>query len=395
MSSSPEPRSAVIIEDDPDIRGLLAVILRKLGFDVTEAPDGISGVEAVRSTRADLVTLDLNLPDIDGMEVCRRLREFSDAYIVMLTARTDELDRLTGLDTGADDYINKPFSPKEIQARINALFRRSRTPSAPVNDELARAAEVQQSLLPQERVLLDDYDVAGNFRPSRSVGGDFYDWYQTPGSLHLTFADAMGKGMGAALIAATVRAVMRSVAGRTEIDNAFTAASHTIAADLNQSGSFVTMFHARLHTASGKVSYIDAGHGLALHIPAEGTARRLRSAGPPLGAWMDQPWPASSLNLSPGDALVVVSDGVLDAFPTLQEFTTEVESAVRAEPTAEAACEALLRLAPADAADDDVTALVVRRRSGDGTDDGTGVARISASPAAAVGAAPERTDFPH
>ncbi|WP_420179058.1 PP2C family protein-serine/threonine phosphatase [Paenarthrobacter sp. TA1.8] len=367
MVSSPPVRHAVVVEDDADIRGLLVLVLEQLDFVVTEAPDGLSGVEAVRRTNAELVTLDINLPDIDGMEVCRRLREFSDAYILMLTARADEIDRLNGLDTGADDYINKPFSPKELQARIRALFRRARTPAAPAedtgqSDELARAAVVQQSLLPRETVRLSGYDVAGAFRPSRSVGGDFYDWYQTRDGMHFTFADAMGKGMGAALIAATVRAVMRSVADTPAIDAAFGSASATIASDLDQSGSFVTMFHARLDSASGTLRYIDAGHGLALHVPAEGAARRLVSAGPPVGILDNQLWPASELDLEPGDSLVIVSDGVLDAHNSLEDFQRNVEKVARSGATADDVCAALLELAPAATAEDDVTAVVVRRK---------------------------------
>ncbi|MFJ4030360.1 PP2C family protein-serine/threonine phosphatase [Paenarthrobacter sp. NPDC089989] len=366
VSTSPK-RHAVVVEDDEDIRGLLVVVLEQLDFIVTEAQDGLTGVEAVKNTNAELITLDINLPDIDGMEVCRRVREFSDAYVLMLTARADELDRLTGLDTGADDYLTKPFSPKELQARIRALFRRARTPAQPTedprqSDELARAAVVQKSLLPQEKVRLDDYDVAGAFRPSRSVGGDFYDWYQTADGMHLTFADAMGKGMGAALIAATVRAVMRSVADNPAIDSAFASAGATIASDLDQSGSFVTMFHARLDSASGRLSYIDAGHGLGLHIPAQGAARRLVSAGPPVGILEDEVWPAAELNLEPGDSLVIVSDGILDAHVSLEDFIRNVEKATRNEGTSEQICAALLELAPAATAEDDVTAVVVRRK---------------------------------
>lgn len=125
MPSIAEPRRAVVIEDDPDIRGLIARILVNQGFDVTEAGAGLPGIEAVRRTNADLVTLDLNLPDLDGLEVCKKLREFSDAFIIMLTARVDEINKLTGLDSGADDYVSKPFSPREFKSRINALFRRA------------------------------------------------------------------------------------------------------------------------------------------------------------------------------------------------------------------------------------------------------------------------------
>jgi serine phosphatase RsbU (regulator of sigma subunit) len=363
MPSIPEARRAVVIEDDPDIRGLLVRVLVKQGFEVSQAQAGLPGVEEVRRAKPDLVTLDLNLPDMDGLEVCKLLREFSDAFIVMLTARTDELDKLTGLDNGADDYISKPFSPRELQSRINALFRRHQPRAADPaqHSELERATEVQQSLLPKEDVRVDGYDLAGAFRPSRSVGGDFYDWYRTPDGLHLTFADAMGKGMGAALIAATVRAVMRSTGHRRDLDAAFASAATTIAADLDSSNSFATLFHARLDAASGVVNYIDAGHGLALHVRANGELHRLQSGGPPVGAWAGSAWPQSAIGLAPGDSLVVVSDGVLDVFDSVESFTEAVGSATRGQASAQAASDAILALAPAESAEDDVTVVVVRR----------------------------------
>jgi serine phosphatase RsbU (regulator of sigma subunit) len=362
MLSNPETRRAVVIEDDSDIRSLLVRVLSRQGFEVTEAGAGRPGVEEVRRVRPDLVTLDLNLPDLDGLEVCKLLREFSDAFIVMLTARAEELDKLAGLDNGADDYISKPFSPRELQARVNALFRRRKPPvvDAAAVKELERATEVQQSLLPKEDVRVEGYDLAGAFRPSRNVGGDFYDWYRTPEGLHLTFADAMGKGMGAALIAATVRAVMRSM-GRQNLDGAFAAASTAIAADLDSSGSFVTLFHARLDAASGTVDCVDAGHGLALHVHADGTVRRLPSGGPPVGAWAGSAWPRATLTLAPGDSLVVVSDGVLDVFDSVEAFTEAVLAATHGQESAQSASDAILSLAPADSAEDDATAVVLHR----------------------------------
>ena len=123
-------RRAVVIEDDDDVRTLLTQLLQQAGFDVTAADNGAAGIRAVRELDADLVTLDLNLPDLDGIEVCRRIRDISEAYIVMLTGRPDEIDRLVGLETGADDYLTKPFSPRELRARVAAMMRRPRTRAA-------------------------------------------------------------------------------------------------------------------------------------------------------------------------------------------------------------------------------------------------------------------------
>lgn len=126
MGSESIDRRAVIVEDDEDIRLLLTRTLSMQGFDVVVASNGIDGLARIREHSPDLVTLDLNLPDLDGTEVCRRLRNFSDAYVVMITARVDEIDELMGLQIGADDFVTKPFSPRSLQARITAMFRRPR-----------------------------------------------------------------------------------------------------------------------------------------------------------------------------------------------------------------------------------------------------------------------------
>jgi DNA-binding response OmpR family regulator len=102
---------AVVIEDDLDVRNLLEVVLRQAGFEVHTVAEGREGVEAVRDIGPDVVTLDVGLPDIDGFEVLRRIRQFSAAYVVMLTGREDEVDVLAALQGGPDDYITKPFRP--------------------------------------------------------------------------------------------------------------------------------------------------------------------------------------------------------------------------------------------------------------------------------------------
>ncbi|EMY35352.1 winged helix family two component transcriptional regulator [Arthrobacter crystallopoietes BAB-32] len=129
-----EPGVAVVIEDDADIRNLVLAVLQQSGFDVHAAGTGKEGVETVRREGAAVVTLDVGLPDIDGYEVLRRIREFSDCYVVMLTARSDELDTLTGLQSGADDYLTKPFRPRELRARISAMQRRPRPSQGPVGN---------------------------------------------------------------------------------------------------------------------------------------------------------------------------------------------------------------------------------------------------------------------
>ena len=127
-------RTAVVVEDDGDLGDLISGLLDQSGFEVTVARTGADALALVRETRPDLVTLDMSLPDIDGVEVCRQIRQVSDCYVIVISGRTAEVDRLVGLEVGADDYLVKPFSMRELQARVAALFRRPRgtVPAAPV-----------------------------------------------------------------------------------------------------------------------------------------------------------------------------------------------------------------------------------------------------------------------
>ena len=117
------------------MRALIEFTLSTQGFEVQTVDSGLAGIEAVRTFDPDLITLDVGLPGIDGIETCRRIREFADAYIIMITARDDEIDRLLGLETGADDYLSKPFSVRELKARVNALFRRPRRGAGAVSQQ--------------------------------------------------------------------------------------------------------------------------------------------------------------------------------------------------------------------------------------------------------------------
>jgi DNA-binding response OmpR family regulator len=116
----------VVVEDDPAIAGLVDMYLRKEGFRPLTAPSGARGLELVAQHDPVLAVLDVGLPDVDGFEVCRRVREVSDVPVLFLTARDDEVDRIEGFGVGGDDYVVKPFSPKELVARVHAILRRAR-----------------------------------------------------------------------------------------------------------------------------------------------------------------------------------------------------------------------------------------------------------------------------
>src|SRR5918997_195592 len=118
-------RRVLVVDDDRNIVQLVRMYLEKDGYQVAVGYDGEEAIDVSRAFKPDLVVLDLMLPRVDGLEVCRRIRWTSDVPIIMLTARTTEPDKLTGLDAGADDYVTKPFSPRELLARIRAVLRRA------------------------------------------------------------------------------------------------------------------------------------------------------------------------------------------------------------------------------------------------------------------------------
>jgi DNA-binding response OmpR family regulator len=125
----------LVVDDEVALAGVIASYFVREGFEVETAYDGIAAVEKARVNSPDLVVLDLMLPGLDGIEVCKEIRKFSDAYIIMLTARDEEIDKVVGLAVGADDYMVKPFSTKELIARARAMLRRPRTSVTVTNNE--------------------------------------------------------------------------------------------------------------------------------------------------------------------------------------------------------------------------------------------------------------------
>ncbi|WP_179476217.1 response regulator transcription factor [Mycolicibacterium vinylchloridicum] len=130
---------ALVVDDEKPLAEVVASYLEREHFEVTVTHSGVDALTVARQVDPDVVVLDLGLPGIDGVEVCRQLRTFSDAYVVMLTARDTEVDTIVGLSVGADDYVTKPFSPRELVARIRAMLRRPRTVGSPAPPNVGAA----------------------------------------------------------------------------------------------------------------------------------------------------------------------------------------------------------------------------------------------------------------
>ena len=133
MTLHDRPPRVLVVDDEPAIRAVVRGFLERDGLDVSEAGDGPSAVDAAVGLEPDVIVLDVMLPGFDGLEVLRQVRAFSDPMVVLLTARTEEVDRIVGLRVGADDYVTKPFSAAELAARVGALLRRRRAAPAPAS----------------------------------------------------------------------------------------------------------------------------------------------------------------------------------------------------------------------------------------------------------------------
>ena len=136
----------LVVDDEETLVELVRSYLEREQYEVLTAADGRVALELARSAQPDLVVLDVMLPGLDGIEVCRQLRQFSDAYVIMLTARTEEIDKILGLTVGADDYLTKPFSPRELVARVKALLRRPRQAAGAPASNLATPRDLPAPL---------------------------------------------------------------------------------------------------------------------------------------------------------------------------------------------------------------------------------------------------------
>ena len=145
------PETIIVVEDEPSLQETLAYNLKKEGYIVEAVGDGLSAVEIARRLKPDLIVLDIMLPELDGFEVARILRKEMTTSILMLTARDDEIDRVVGLEVGADDYLTKPFSMRELMARVKAQLRRTRM----IREEMADTASVPHERLTFDNLVID------------------------------------------------------------------------------------------------------------------------------------------------------------------------------------------------------------------------------------------------
>jgi sigma-B regulation protein RsbU (phosphoserine phosphatase) len=359
----------LIVDDDEDMRNLLNAWLEPLGYPVSTVANGEAALQWLDNDMADVLLLDLAMTGMSGLDVLGRIRDTGfDVAVVLTTASGSEDVAIAALRTGADDYLRKPFSHFDLEAVLDrasrklGLARRNKVLQRQLGVELSRAAEVQADLLPADPPELEGWELAARCVPARQVGGDFYDWQQTsPGYISLTVGDVMGKGMAAALLMASVRAVLRAVGPYGSPASAVQTAAATLSTDLTRSGSFVTLFHAQLDLITGRLRYVDAGHGYAFLSRCDGRMEKLPGQGLPIGVLDEEIYSQGEITMAPGDVLVIYSDGLTQALPGAFS-SAETTALVANDCTASEVAQGLIDRAMATGQlADDLTVSVLRR----------------------------------
>jgi serine phosphatase RsbU (regulator of sigma subunit) len=351
--------------------------LEARGCQVSFASSGEEGVGLLRDAHPDLVFLDVAMSGMTGIDVLDFVRsQRMDVAVILTTAYSSEQVAIAALRHGADDYLRKPFDRGEFQAtldrtlarltmsrQIRLLRRELEKKQEQLAQEIARAAAVQSDLLPTDQPPLQGFEVAARCIPASAVGGDFYDWQEPSGrTFSVTVGDVMGKGMSAALLMATVRAVIRAMVSQHGPAAAMQHTATSLDGDLSRSGSFVTVFHAQLNVETGELRYVDAGHGQVFLRRANGTIEVLQPWGLPIGVSSAECYQEGTVTIEPGDLLVVYSDGLIAARPDFFRDHATLSSHIPANESAAAIAQRLVNLATANGPlVDDLTVVALRR----------------------------------
>ncbi len=378
--------------------------VRELGLLDTPPEERFDRVVRLAKRLFDVPTVAVNLIDDDRLFVksavggadagtsmpldlafCRRTVETREA-LVLTDARLDrdwaDHPLVTG-DPGIVFYAAWPLAGPGGQV-VGALCLIDQQPralshgDAALLDDLARwvetelaadadavqAMEIQRRLLPQKPPDVFGYDIAGRCQPAFNVGGDYFDWHLLDDTmLQITVADVMGKGLAAGMIAAGLRTAMRVTSRNNTLLESVRRTAQGLQDDFDMSGTFATMFTSRLRPQHGHLEYVDAGHGLALHLSPGSRIRQLTARDLPLGAQAGSIWTSHETRLEPGDTLIVVSDGVLEAFAEPLEALHAAEQLVATSQTADEMADRILIAAAHASLVDDLTAVVVRRET--------------------------------
>lgn len=318
----------LVIDDDPIICTSLKKLLQSEDCEVIVAPDGQSGLEAAQNLRPGLIICDWLMPNLDGLEVCRRVKEdpaLATTFFILLSAKGQVADRVMGLDTGADDFLTKPVDFSELTARVRAglrlhqLSKDLQQQKQLLEDELLEAAEYVKSLLPPP--LTDPVKIDSRFIPSRQLGGDCFDYYWLdPDYLLIYLLDVSGHGLGAALPSISVQNVLRSQSlpdvNFYQPSSVLKALNETFQMN-DQNDKYFTIWYGVYNHTKRQLMYASAGHPPGILVTQPGnpdSAEHLRTPNLPVGMMADAQFSSNRHKIPPGSCLYIFSDGAYEAF---------------------------------------------------------------------------------
>jgi phosphoserine phosphatase RsbU/P len=354
------PPHILIVDDNPENLDILQTRLTRHGYEILTARDGEEALAAAREKLPDLILLDIMMPKMDGIEVCRRLkadRSLPFMPIIMVTARADSKDIVRGLEAGGDEYLTKPVDQAALVARIKSMLRikdlhdtvqeqaaRLEAQAAELlgwnralDAEFEKGKQIQKEFLPHELPRPTGWDIAAYFHAARQVSGDFYDAFILPnGCLVVVIGDVCDKGIGSALFMALIRSLIRVFTGKISLGGvsispgdqptteamdvevgtalgAITLTSEYIAREHSDQGMFATLCLGIINPETGELSYVNAGHLPLLIIGKSGVRASLSVTGPSVGIAPGLKFRGAMARIEPGEMLCGYTDGVTEA----------------------------------------------------------------------------------
>ena len=324
----------LIVDDDIDILELLKMNLEPEGYNVRTATDGERAVQSACENPPDLILLDVMMPQKSGFEVIEELKNIEDTKnvpVILVTARGQTEDKVLGLDTGADDYITKPFDLREVTARVEAVLGRTR-PIKYINPlmramgdkfseeglqqlagHLQAAAAIQNKLLPEQAPRFDGFDIATLLQSSTSVSGDFYDFIPlNKTQIGLVLGDVKGNGIPAALLMVMIRTALRLLCHEEDTPASILKRVNNLVVRDTEADLFATMVYGILDVANSTFTYSNGGHCYPFHWKNTGEMAVLKTGGMLIGAFEEATFSSDICSLSPGDTLVFYTDGITE-----------------------------------------------------------------------------------
>lgn len=324
----------LIVDDDLDILELLKMNLEPEGYNVRTADNGESAVQSACANPPDLILLDVMMPEKNGFEVIEELKNIEDTKnvpVILVTARGQTEDKVLGLDTGADDYITKPFDLREVTARVEAVLGRTR-PIKYINPlmramgdkfseeglqqlagHLQAAAAIQNKLLPEQAPHLEEFDIATLLQSSTSVSGDFYDFIPlNETQIGLVLGDVKGNGIPAALLMVMIRTALRLLCDEEDTPASILKRVNDLVVRDTEADLFATMVYGILDIVNSTFTYSNGGHCYPFHWKNTGEMGVLKTEGMLIGAFEEATFSSDVCSLSPGDILVFYTDGITE-----------------------------------------------------------------------------------